>query len=140
MDFIVKNKWLYYLLQFTWGLPMNIIGVLVFLVLIIFGKKPKKFHNCWYIVIGKRWGGVELGTFFLISEPESEHTKRHESGHALQNMIWGFLFPFAVCIPSAIRYWYRELKYHRKHITPETKYDDIWFEGQATRWGYTYYE
>lgn len=63
----------------------------------------------------------------------------HEAGHGLQNIVWGFLFPFVVCIPSAIRYWYRELKYHRKHIKPKTEYDDIWFEGQATRWGHIYY-
>ena len=46
--------------------------------------------------------------------------------------------PFVVCIPSAVRYWYREFKYHRKKLTPPTKYDDIWFEGQATKWGSEY--
>lgn len=45
---------------------------------------------------------------------------------------------FVITIPSAIRYWYRELKYHRKGLVPPTMYDDIWFEGQATRWGQTY--
>ena len=43
--------------------------------------------------------------------------------------------PFVICIPSAIRYWYRELKYYRKGLYPETDYDSIWFEGQATKWG-----
>ena len=57
----------------------------------------------------------------------------HECGHGIQNCIWGPLMIFVVCIPSATRYWYREFKYHRKGLTPPTKYDDIWFEGQATR-------
>ena len=40
---------------------------------------------------------------------------------------------FVITGPSIVRYWYRELKYYRKGLVPPTKYDDIWFEGQATR-------
>ena len=118
---------------------MNIIGALTFLVLIVFfKKKPKKFGNCWYISVGKSWGGLELGTFFLTDSHEAESTKFHEHGHALQNLIWGPLFPFVICIPSAVRYWYRKLKYTRKGLKPKTNYYDIWFEGQATEWGLKY--
>ncbi|MBO5712210.1 MAG: hypothetical protein J6R47_05160 [Acholeplasmatales bacterium] len=46
--------------------------------------------------------------------------------------------PFVICIPSALRYWYRELRYNRKGITPPTKYDDIWFEDEATKLGRLY--
>ena len=48
----------------------------------------------------------------------------------------GIIYPFLIGIPSAIRYWYRELKYYRKNKQPSTPYDSIWFEGQATRWGH----
>lgn len=135
MRFIVKHKWLFYLIQFTWGLLMNVIGGLVFLGLIIYGKKPKRFYNNFYIVIGKNWGGLELGIFFLIDEHESERTKYHEAGHGLQNLIFGIFTPFLVSIPSAIRYWYRNLTPNKKH----PPYDSIWFENQATKWGYKYY-
>ena len=135
MSYIIKHKWLYYLLQFTWGIVMNIIGALVFLVLICCGYKVKRFCNNFCIVIGKNWGGLSLGCFFLIDESESDRTIRHESGHALQNIIWGPLMPFVICIPSAIRYWYRRLTPNKKH----KPYDSIWFEDQATRWGYKYY-
>ena len=139
MKFIVKNKWLYYLIQFTWGALMNIIGALTFLVLMIFcKKKPKKFGNCWCISIGKNWGGLSLGTFFLTDENEYESTKYHEAGHAIQNLIWGPLFPLVIAIPSAIRYWHRKLKYTKKGLEPKTKYGDIWFEGQATIFGLEY--
>lgn len=144
MKYIVKNKWLYYLIQFTWGLPMNIIGGLVFLVLIIFfKKKPQRFHNCWYIVMGDYWGGVSFGTFFILDEDLSEHTMYHESGHGLQNLVWGPLMPFVICLPSAIRYWYREylVKSGKKAgywALPD--YDSIWFEGQASKWGKKYYK
>ena len=43
-------------------------------------------------------------------------------------------------LASAIRYWYRELKYYRKGLRPPKEYDSIWFEGQATRFGYKYLE
>jgi hypothetical protein len=137
MDYIVKHKKLYYLLQFTWGLLMNIIGAAVFGALIVFGKKkPKKFGNCWYISVGKSWGGLELGTFFLTDSRESLSTKYHEAGHGLQNIVWGPLFPFVIGIPSALRYWYRKLTPNKKH----KPYDSIWFEGQATEWGRRYYD
>ena len=137
MKYIIKNKWLYYLLQFTWGLLMNIIGGLLFAALIIFGKKrPKKFCNCWYIVVGKRWGGLSMGNFMFVSEASRIHTKYHEAGHSLQNIVWGPLWIFVIGIPSALRYWYRKLTPNKKH----PHYDSIWFEGQASEWGYRYYQ
>lgn len=140
MSYIIRHKWLYYLIQFTWGLLMNIVGSLVFLVLIVFGKKkPQKFHNCWYIAVGERWGGLELGTFFLIDEDVNPYTMQHEAGHGLQNLIWGPLYPFVIGIPSAFRYHYRNFKFW-VGIPVKTFYDEIWFEGQATRWGKKYYK
>ena len=135
---MMKNKILFYILSFTWGLPMTLIGGLVALVLLCTGHKPKKWGGCWYFTIGKNWGGVELGLVFLTDNNENEHTKNHEFGHAIQNCFYGPLMPFIVCIPSAIRYWYRELRYRRKGLQPTTKYDDIWFEGEATELGYMY--
>lgn len=140
MKTIKNNPVLYYLLQFTWGITMNIAGALTFLFLIIFRKKKvKRYQNNLYMVVGKKyWGGVNLGMFFLTDRSESGSTKMHESGHALQNAAFGPLFLFIVAIPSAIRYHYREwLRKKGKPIT--TGYYDIWFEGQANEWGYKYY-
>ena len=129
------NKKLFYFLSFTWGLPMTIIGLIVGLVLIIAGFKPKKYGYCLHFEIGDNWGGLEFGIVFLTNKTPPEHTKMHEHGHSIQNCYWGFLMPFVVCIPSMIRYWYRELKYRRKGLTPPTEYDSIWFEGDATKRG-----
>lgn len=132
------NKLTFYLLSFTWGLPLTLVGFIVGAALMIAGKKPEKWGACWYFKIGQNWGGVELGLIFLTDNTPSEHTKNHEHGHAIQNCYFGFFMPFIVCIPSATRYWYRELKYHRKGLTPPTKYDDVWFEGQASKLGAIY--
>lgn len=105
------NKFIFYLLSFTWGLPMTLIGCIVALVFVITGHKPKKYGYCFYFEVGNNWGGLELGIVFLTDKTPSEHTKMHEHGHGLQNCYFGFLMPFVVCIPSAYRYWLREFEH-----------------------------
>jgi hypothetical protein len=131
----MKNKVLYYILAFTWGLPMTLIGLFVALVLICLRYRANTYGGCLHFSVGKKWGGVSLGIVIITDDNTPKRTMNHEFGHSLQNCCYGFLMPFIVCIPSVIRYWYRELRYHRRNIIPPTAYDDIWFEGQATRWG-----
>lgn len=104
------------------------------------GYKPKVWGYCVYFNIGKDWGGLNLGPFFFTDDKDTENTKNHEHGHALQNCIYGFITPFIVHIPSAMRYQYREKTYHKKGLKPPTAYDDVWFEGQATDWGTRFLE
>lgn len=129
------NRFTFYLLSFTWGLPLTIVGCVVALFLMMTGHKPKRWGYCWYFEIGENWGGLELGVVFLTQKHPTKHLKDHELGHGIQNCYYGFFMPFIVCIPSAMRYWYRE---YITRIKPEIilpPYDSIWFEGQATRLG-----
>lgn len=130
----MRNKVLFYVLSWTWGLLLNIVGAVVALVLIVAGKKPKKWGYCYYFEVGKHWGGMELGMFFLVNENPSVHIRNHELGHGLQNCYWGPLMPFVISIPSFVRYWYREIR-TKMGLKNKTKYDDIWFEGDATKRG-----
>ena len=133
------SKFWFYILSWTWGLPMTLIGAIVTLALKIAGKKVQKWGYCYYVEVGKNWGGLELGMFFLTDSSSLTITKNHEHGHAIQNCYWGVLMPFVICIPSAIRYWYRRIRTNLGYkIT--TGYDDIWFEGQATKLGKYYVE
>ena len=133
----MKNKALFYILAFTWGLPMTLIGLFSACVLILMGHKGNKWGGCLYFNVGENWGGVSLGLVFITDKRDSERTKNHEFGHAIQNCRYGFLMPFIVCIPSFIRYWYREIR-TRRGLENKTAYDDIWFEGEATALGYKY--
>lgn len=127
-----KYKWVYYLLQFTWGLPMNIAGLAVAAVLVLRGRRPVPYHWGWCFEREGNWG-LELGIFF-IAPPDSIHTKDHEFGHGVQNVYLGWFTPVVVSLPSVARFWWRKLKKKLgKSIT--TGYDDIWFEGQATKTG-----
>lgn len=131
------NKTVFYILSLIWGLPMTLIGAVAGLVLRLVGKGPGRWGACWHFCIGKGWGGVSLGLVMITCENPGRHVKDHEHGHAVQNCCLGPLMPFVVCIPSVVRYWYRE---YRKRIGKPctTAYDDIWFEGQASRVGALY--
>ena len=133
----MKNKALFHILSLTWGLPMTLIGAAVALIMLAKGHKPKRWRGCVYFTTGGSWGGISLGLFILTSK-DNEGTKSHELGHSIQNVRYGPLMPFIVGIPSAARYLYREIRYHRKGLTPPTAYDAVWFEREATELGKRY--
>lgn len=128
------NRFLFYFLNFTWGILMNLIGLLGAGLMLAFGKRPNVHGGSVIFRIGRGWGGFNAGIFSFVSENASQHTLNHEFGHAVQNAWFGPFFIFLVMIPSVTRYHYRN--WCEKHGRPLiTKYDDIWFEGQATEWG-----
>lgn len=136
---LIWKRTLFYIISFTWGGIMSMIGLVAMIVTLPFGKFGV-YHGRLYKIIGKNWGGMDLGCFFFCCENPGDYLLSHEAGHGLQNCLWGPLFPFVIAIPSAVRYWYRE--YVRttdlKKYWKLPDYDAIWFEGQATKWGKEY--
>ena len=132
----------FWLVSLTWGCIMTAIGLVAAIILLITGHKPHLHGPSIYFEVGTGWGGIELGAFFITCKNASERTRCHELGHGLQNLIWGPLMPFVICIPSAARYWYREWIYHKdkEKYRNLPDYDAIWFEGQATSWGKSFAE
>lgn len=137
-SFLIKHMWLYYLLNYTWGSIMTIIGWLTFSFIHIFFKNRivqiGKSRSCYYIMIGDNWGGLSLGQIFLIADNMgsfwTQHTKYHETGHTFQNAIYGPFAIFLIYIPSFIRYWYQNIR--DKKGKSNKPYDLIWFEESAT--------
>lgn len=136
---MIKNKVTFYVLSFTWGIVVSLIGSIVALALLIAGYKPKKWGHCWYFEVGYGWGGLEFGPFFIVNKNPSTHVRNHELGHGFQNCKYGPAMVF-ISLMSICRYWYRELKYNRKGLMPPTDYDDIWFESEASRLGTEFIE
>lgn len=126
------KKIIFWLIQLSWGLLENIIGFLIFIVLIISGNKPKKFHQTVYFEIGKNWGGFNMGFCTVANKNPSKHLLQHEHGHFIQTFYFGPFMIF-IQIASFSRYWLRVLQ--RKKGKDLKPYDSIWFEGQATRLG-----
>jgi len=133
---------LYWIISLTWGALLSIPGLLVAAFCLLFLKAKVHKNGFTFIVeVGGNWGGLNLGCVSLCGGytttcPDKEwfeHTRRHEFGHSLQNLIFGPLQLFIVVIPSAIRYHYQN--YRSSKGLPNKEYDAIWFEGQATKWG-----
>ena len=99
----------FWLMQCTWGIIMTLIGAIAAVGLILTGHKPKTMGPTIYFEVGENWGGVNFGPFFICNRNAPIHIKYHESGHGLQNLLYGPLFPFIVAIPSITRYWLREM-------------------------------
>lgn len=100
----------------TWGIVMTLIGAVGAFALIIGGQEPRVFHGRVYFQLGRGWGGVSLGAFFFLSTTSPDSTKQHEAGHTVQNLIFGPLMPFVVCIPSAFRCVLRDCTFTGKKI------------------------
>lgn len=133
------SKTMFWILSWTWGFVMTLIGSIVFIVLRIAGYKPYRNQYGWAFEIGENWGGVEIGPYCIVNKNPSQHTLDHEFGHALQNCYFGPYMPF-ISLASAARYWYREylIKVKGKKYSELTPYDGIWFEGTATYLGEYY--
>lgn len=135
----VLNKPVFFLLSFTWGIVMTLIGLAAAGVMLLLGYRPYRNVYGWAFEIpGTNFGGIDLGFICIVSENPGEYLLNHEFGHSVQNCFWGPLFPFVIAIPSMARYWYREFK-QRSGKGNKTGYYDIWFEGNASNWGYTYF-
>lgn len=130
---IIKNKVLFYVIQFTWGLPMNFAGSLVSLFFILRKKNPKRYG--WYIDFELNINfGLNLGVFIFTPYYSNESFKNHECGHGLQNIWLGIFMPMVVAIPSALRFHKRRI-FTKLGKVNKTGYYDIWFENQANDLG-----
>ena len=140
---LIFKRILFYVLSLTWGALLSIPGLIIIAVLAIQGK-VHCYHGRLYGIIGDNWGGFNLGCVFLVSRVAARdtsygnHTRAHESGHGLQNMILGPFMLFIITIPSVIRYWYRNWMFKHNADKPLPSYDAIWFEGQASALGVKY--
>lgn len=101
------SYFIYWLIQLSWGIILTSVGLVAAFVLLVAGRKPHLYGPNIYFEFGEKWGGLNLGPIFLCQKDANEYTKKHESGHAIQNMIYGPLMPFIITIPSACRYWLR---------------------------------
>lgn len=138
--FLVKHRWLYYLLACTWGLLWTLVGLVISGILAIVkfcsgGKAKitfKPYHWIYNISVGPNfWGGLEFGLCFLRDQKSRGNLNAHEFGHSFQNCLFGPLFPLIVVIPSAT--WYHSRKKNKEKA--KKPYDSMWFEDAATQCG-----
>ena len=100
------KQFLFLLLQWTWGAPVNIAGGLLYLLTWPFFRH-EHFGNAFitYVPV-KGFGGVSLGLFIFINsrmgKAYTEDTRIHEYGHTIQCLLLGPLYWPVIALPSSI--------------------------------------
>ena len=127
------HRALFYLIQFTWGLTVNLVGLLVFLCCRTWFSSIR-FRNSIVTCLPGNRGGLSLGIFIFLSVPNAAENSglcAHEYGHTVQCLFLGPLYWLVVAIPSVI--WCNLfVGYRKKHRVP---YDFLYCERWATAWG-----
>lgn len=119
----------FYLLQFTWGLPVNLVGLAVFLC--CRRSRRERYLNSVVTWLPECRGGLSLGIFLFLGDRESPELRVHEYGHTIQCLFLGPLYWPVVVLPSAV--WYHCFAaWRRKRRVP---YDALYCERWATAWG-----
>ena len=118
---------------------MTLVGGVVYIALRIVGYKPKKIGYATWFEVGADWGGLSTGPVIVTCKNPGTHVRSHEYGHSINNCQLGPLM-VVFSIASLARYWYRELRYSHRSLTPPTAYDDFWFEALATRTGKEFFK
>ena len=126
-------KVLYYLLQWTWGLPQNLLGLI--LTGIVRLRNRGGIHGKYRNAVMTDWkfrGSMGLGMFIFYGHrgrgPETEaYIRVHEYGHTIQSVILGPLFLFVIGIPS---FFWANLPFFR-HFRENRQYDYYRFYPEA---------
>lgn len=108
------RRFLFSIVQLTWGLPQTLLGFMLFLYWLPRAKTRSLYHGA----VVTEWtagGGISLGLFVFVSEkasrymlngrdmtPEESKTavRVHEYGHCIQSMLLGPAYLLLVGLPS----------------------------------------
>ena len=76
------KKFLFYLIQFTWGLPQNLVGLIGYLILYK-KNRHERYQNAFFTLVDtdKSFGGISLGVFIFINGKKDENWKHDTRIH-----------------------------------------------------------
>ncbi len=137
----VKRSKLYdlffYFVQWTWGLSVNIVGGIAYLICTkIMGYDHQKFGYANIVYMPWKQGGLSMGTFIFIRDEKVKkewlyNCRIHEYGHTWQCLLLGPLYYPVIAIPSMI--WCNCFaKYREKN---NVSYYKLYCESWANSWG-----
>ena len=127
----------FYTIQWTWCLPVNIVGLIAYLICTkIKGYKSQKFGYANIVYLPWNQGGLSMGLFIFMKEGHADkkwtyNTRIHEYGHTWQCLLLGPLYYIIVAIPSAI--WCNLFANYRKKNN--VSYYKLYCESWANSWG-----
>jgi len=128
---------LFYVVQWTWGLPVNIVGGIAYLICTkILKRKHSKFGYANIVYLPWNAGGLSMGLFIFMKDNHKNkewtyNTRIHEYGHTWQCLLLGPLYYIVIAIPSVI--WCNCFaKYREKN---NVSYYKLYCESWANCWG-----
>jgi len=131
------TRLIYWLLQFSWGIVQNILGLLIFVILLI--KNPKRKIETFFGAILTHWAftfSMGCGMFIFYGHENAKdrnEVKVHEYGHTIQSAVLGPLFMFVIAIPSTSWAFLPIFINYRKKTG--MAYLDLYCESWANKWG-----
>ncbi len=132
------KDFLFYLIQWTWALPVNIVGgVAYFICTKILKYRHQKFGYANIVYMPWNAGGLSMGLFIFMKDrgeepnPWSYNTRIHEYGHTWQCLLLGPLYYIIIALPSVI--WCNLFDGYRKKNN--ISYYKLYCESWANCWG-----
>lgn len=114
---------------FIWGLPQNIVGGIMYLILVRKSKSKTKHKDSFVLQMDKNIGAVSLGMFiFLFSDfgDITVETIKHEYGHSIQSKILGPLYLLVIGLPSILWAGFGDKYRAEKNISYYDFYTEKW--------------
>ena len=121
---------MFYLIQWTWGLPQTLLGLFVY---IKYRNCNHYKYECSIATFWNRRGGISLGAFIFARD---ERLLAHEYGHCIQSLILGPFYLLLVGIPSYI--WCNHPYFRNKRHENNIPYESLYCERWATNIGRKY--
>ncbi|MBQ8028294.1 MAG: hypothetical protein IJ262_02675 [Clostridia bacterium] len=130
-------EFLFYLVQWTWGLPVNLVGGIAYLICTrIIGWRWQHFGYAYIVYVPWNAGGLSMGLFIFMRDQHPNkkwtyNTRIHEYGHTWQCLLLGPLYYLVIALPSAI--WCNCFAGYRKK--KNVSYYKLYCESWANSWG-----
>lgn len=93
------KKFLFYLIQWTYGIIQNLLGLIVFLLFVL---KKHHIYRCSVITVWNFKNSLSLGMFIFSNDINNLYIIKHEYGHSIQSLILGPFWLLIIGIPSIL--------------------------------------
>ena len=116
------GRLIYYFLQCTWGLILNLIGGVIWLYLHLKGAEGFRYHNA-IVTYWDRESSMAIGLFVFLEKDLGQQEARilyHEYGHTFQSAWLGTFYLPVIAIPSLV--WANSKRLTRYRQRTRTSY------------------
>ena len=132
------KRFLYLVCQWTWGLPQNLVGGVLYLFYRVKGCPHFRYQGAFGVVWTQDSGSMSMGSFLFMHPtwtPADKELLAHEYGHTIQSLFFGPFYLLTVGVPSIL---WAGLPGFKKLRRKGRGYYTVYPEKQATRLGKRY--